>query len=54
MKEVPMTTTFLPFAFAAILLASSGVRSKQTFSNSTPGKFCRVLGLKNEIILAKT
>ena len=30
-------TTFFPAAAAAILLASSGVRSENTFSRSTPG-----------------
>ena len=48
MNEVPMTTTCFPFAWSAILLASSGVLSKQTFSKSMPGRFCRVLGLQNE------
>ena len=45
MKDVPMTTTFLPTAYSAILFAWLGSRSRKTFSRSNPG-MGRVLGLK--------
>ena len=45
MKDVPMTTTFLPAPISAILLAWLGSRRRNTFSKSNPG-MGRVLGLR--------